>query len=171
MVQLRELCMADLAIINQWRNNPDLIASLIAPFRYINLETDQSWFEHYMGNRSANVRCVILNDETPAQVVGAIGLTEIDFVSRKAGYYIMIGDEKQQGKGIGMAATQQILKHAFDNLNLNRVELQVLERNQRAIGLYEKVGFRREGLQRQGVFKNGQYLNVLIMSILQEDYR
>lgn len=170
MVHLRELCFNDLATINLWRNDPWLTSHVVAPFRYINLETDEKWFNNYMQNRALNVRCAIIDDEEPNQLVGIIGLTDIDPVSRKASYYIMLGDRNHHGKGIGFKATMEILKHAFHNLNLNRVELMVIESNERAISLYEKVGFRREGVQRQAVFKNGQYINLILMAILREDF-
>ena len=40
MYRLRELQRDDLREINIWRNNPDLIKFLGAPFRFINLDTD-----------------------------------------------------------------------------------------------------------------------------------
>ena len=39
MIRLRELESKDLAEINQWRNDPELISNLGAPYRYINLKS------------------------------------------------------------------------------------------------------------------------------------
>ena len=47
MYRLRELERRDLAEINKWRNDPELIRNLGAPFRYINYEVDVQWFENY----------------------------------------------------------------------------------------------------------------------------
>lgn len=170
MIYLREICFSDLNTINKWRNNPELIANLVSPFRYINFETDKNWFEHYMQNRATNVRCVICSTETPDDIIGSIGLLNIDSINRKANFYIMIGDKKNQGKEIGYQATMQILHHAFLNLNLNRVELTVLENNEHAIRLYEKVGFKKEGIQRQSVYKNGKYVCLVLMAILKDEF-
>ncbi|WP_416196935.1 GNAT family N-acetyltransferase [Pseudomonas sp. Teo4] len=63
------------------------------------------------------------------------------------------------------------MRHAFMDLNLNRVYLTVLENNARALSLYKKVGFKVEGTLRQAVFKNGEYCNMTQMSILADDYR
>lgn len=59
MFRLRELERKDLQEINKWRNNPELIELLGAPFRYINLDVDVKWFESYMNNRGNAVRCAI----------------------------------------------------------------------------------------------------------------
>ena len=55
---------------------------------------------------------------------------------------------------------------AFDVMNLHRVELTVYDWNPRAIRVYEKVGFQREGVLRDGIFKAGRWNNLVLMSIL-----
>jgi hypothetical protein len=47
-IYLRELTRDDIKTINVWRNNKTLVDQLGAPFRYINMETDEQWFEQYM---------------------------------------------------------------------------------------------------------------------------
>ena len=167
MYSLRELERKDLQTINLWRNNPQIISSLGAPFRYINLEVDDNWFDNYMKNRGNCVRCSILEDD---KLIGLVSLTDIDMLNRSAEFHIMIGETKEQNKGAGTFATKEMLKHAFNNLNLNRVMLVVLEENLRAQHMYEKVGFIKEGMMRKVFFKNGMYTNAYIYSILNEEF-
>ena len=56
-------------------------------------------------------------------------------------------------------------------MNMQRIELNVLEDNQRAIHLYEKVGFVKEGIKRRAKYKNGKFVNMLNYSILKDEYR
>jgi RimJ/RimL family protein N-acetyltransferase len=63
-----------------------------------------------------------------------------------------------------------LLKHGFEILNLNRIMLQVYEDNPRAIRCYEKVGYKHEGRLRQARYWNGEYLDILIMSVLKEEW-
>lgn len=170
MIFLREICLNDLPIINKWRNDPDLVSNLVAPFRFINFETDKNWFDNYMRNRGENIRCVICLTECPEEIVGSIGLLNIDSVNLKADFYIQIGDAQKRGKGIGSEATIQILRHAFMSCNLNRVQLTVLETNKAALKLYEKCGFKVEGVQKKSVYKNGKYVDLILMAILKEDF-
>ena len=81
----------------------------------------------------------------------------------------MIGDTENRGKGIGTFAVNEMIKHAFYNLNLRRIELGVLENNLPAIRLSEKTGFVREGVKRESNYKNGKYVSMIIMAILRED--
>ena len=82
----------------------------------------------------------------------------------------MIGNKESQGKGAGTFAVKEILNHAFNNLNLHRVELTVLKNNERAMKLYEKSGFKREGTLRQVYYKNGSFVDAYIYSILKDEY-
>lgn len=168
MYKLRELERKDLTTINIWRNNDDLISLLGAPFRYINLETDERWFDNYMNNRQNTVRCAIVDSDD--QIIGLTSLTNIDLQNRSAVFHIMIGDSVNHGKGIGSFAIKEILKHAFLNLNMNRIELSVLENNARARHTYEKLGFVLEGTKRKAIYKKGEFVNICIYSMLISDY-
>lgn len=166
---LRELTHDDIKTINVWRNNKTLVDQLGAPFRYINMETDEQWFEQYMKNRGTQVRCAIIEEETN-EFIGLVYLLDIDPINCRALYGIMIGEKKYQGKGYGTLATIQILEHAFYNLNLNKIFGFWLEENIRSINLAKKCGFSEEGLMRQHVFKEGKYKNMIVMSILKEEF-
>ena len=168
MLELREIERNDMKIINSWRNNQNVISYLGDPFRFINQDVDEKWFDNYMLNRNNCVRCAIENDQ---KIVGLVSLTNIDNLNRSAEFHIMIGDVNYHNKGIGTFAVNEILKHAFYNLNLHRVMLTVLENNKRAQHVYEKLGFVKEGCLIQVYFKNGKYENAFLYSILSDEYK
>ena len=169
MFKLRELQRGDLEKINKWRNDPELIALLGAPFRYINSEVDIKWFENYMSNRGNAVRCSIVEEESD-EILGLISLTNIDFINQSAELHIMIGEKENQGRGIGTYAVRTILSHAFQNMNLHRIELGVLDYNIAAIHLYEKCGFIQEGVKRNAIYKEGKFVDLRIYACLRENY-
>ena len=171
MYLLRELRRSDLPTVNAWRADRELISRLGAPYRFINEEVDERWFNAYMERRGSTVRCAIVDAEHPNEILGLVSLCDIDNLSRSCEFHIMIGDKNQRGKGMGYFAITEILRHAFDDLNLNRVELKVLPDNEPALALYRKAGFTREGLLRQYAFKDGRYRDTVIMSILREEWK
>lgn len=170
MYKLRELARKDIEFINNWRNDPELISFLGAPFRYINVDVDENWFDNYMSNRAHVVRCSIVT-ESDDKVLGLVTLASIDQLNQSAELHIMIGEKDSRGKGMGTFAVTEMLKHAFNNLNLHRVELSVLSTNKVAQKLYEKCGLVREGTKRKAVYKNGQFVDMHIYAVLREDFK
>ncbi|AQG97490.1 GNAT family N-acetyltransferase [Caballeronia cordobensis] len=166
---LRELERGDLSTINAWRADRSLVSLLGGNFRHVGREIDDKWFDAYLGSRANNVRLAVCMASSGA-LIGVTYLLGIDWLNRSAEFSIQIGAESARGRGMGEAAARSILAHAFTDLNLHRVSLDVLEGNARAIALYEKLGFRTEGLHRQAVFKDGQYLNVVSMALLSTDF-
>ncbi len=168
MYKLRELEKKDIKEINSWRQSGELIEFLEAPYRYINIDVEDEWYENYLRNRNNTIRCAITTEEDKA--IGLITLADINNISRSAELHIMIGKEENCGKGIGSFAIKEMLNHAFLDLNLHRVELQVLEYNDRAKKAYQKIGFKYEGTRREACFKKGKYINLEIMSILKDEF-
>ena len=168
MYKLRELCKEDLKEINKWRNNKTLIDNLGAQYRYINLSVDEKWYDNYMQNRMSCVRCSIIDENN--NIIGLVSLTDINQINQSCIYHIMIGNDVNQGKGAGTYATKTMINHAFNNLNLKRIELSVLTTNKQAIHLYESCGFIKEGTRRKCTYKNGKFVDMHIYSILYEDW-
>ena len=121
-----------------------------------------------MLNRNTNVRCAIVDEKD--EILGLVSLLNINHLNQSAEFHIMIGETENRGKGIGTFATKSIINHAFNNLNLHRVELTVLEDNVRARNLYEKIGFVLEGVKRHVIYKNGSFVNMCIYSILKNEF-
>jgi RimJ/RimL family protein N-acetyltransferase len=63
-----------------------------------------------------------------------------------------------------------LLEYGFNTVNLNRIELETYVFNVRALKSYNKLGFTEEGRKRQHIWINGKYHDVIIMSILAEEW-
>ena len=170
MYALRELERADLPEINRWRRDPELIRMLGAPYRYIGPEVDERWFDSYLQKRGSTIRCAIVEQEHPERILGLITLADIDWVHRGCELHIMIGPAAVRGKGAGSFAVGAMLRHAFADMGLERVQVLVLEENAPAIGLYRKCGFQMEGSLRHAAYKEGRWRNMLVMSVLREEW-
>lgn len=168
-VLLEEITRSDLPTINSWRNDYELNSMLGSTFRFINIETDEQWFESYMRNRGAQVRCAIRN-EKGGSPFGLVSLTDIDQLNRMAQIQIQIGNRLSRGKGVGSKALAIMVRHGFCNLNLNRIYAYVLSENQISLRLFKGAKFQEEGQLRQAAFKNGSYRDLMILSILRHEF-
>ncbi len=102
--------------------------------------------------------------------IGRVRLHEIDEEEAHARLAIGIWHPADWGHGYGTEASKLVIGHAFNIMNLHRVDLIVLESNQRAIRSYEKCGFKVEGVLRERALVGGQRQNDLIMAILRHEF-
>ncbi|UQZ34421.1 GNAT family N-acetyltransferase [Paenibacillus sp. PK3_47] len=107
------------------------------------------------------------NDEA----IGDIAIQDMDRNNRTANIRIAIGDSRHQGQGYGREALLLMLDYGFGILNLHRIELEVFSYNKRAMHVYESIGFTREGVRRQALFYDHAYHDVIMMSMLENEYR
>lgn len=98
-------------------------------------------------------------------VIGTAGMSVYSNhrTRHSAGIGIMVHKDFQ-GKGVGKALLQSLLDVADNWLMLVRVELTVFCDNEKAIKLYEKLGFVKEGIKRMAAIRNGQYADEFIMA-------
>lgn len=76
---------------------------------------------------------------------------------------------KEKGKGYGRMAIKELKKYSFNNLNCHRLWLDVLETNKRARNLYKSEGFKEEGKLRDCILVKNRFINLIIMSILENE--
>lgn len=99
----------------------------------------------------------VLDDGT---VIGCAGLTVCSNPRmRHVGAVGLFVHADYQGRGVGTTLMETLLDLADHWLMLVRVELEVYADNERAIHLYEKLGFEQEGLLRMTTVRNGRYVD------------
>lgn len=163
---LRALEDHDLELLRGWRNNPELARYACSSTPLSQIE-QRTWYEGYAKN--PKYRILIVEDEAKDPIGYAI-IKNIDHLHRNAeiGMYL---DPKSQGKGYGKDAFLTLMRHCVHDLNMHRLYLQVFDFNKRAIEMYEKLGFKTEGVLRDAFFKDNQYCDIVQMSILNTEFQ
>ncbi len=108
--------------------------------------------------------------EADGQYIGHCLLYEFNQMARRCALGIGIGDPAYQGRGYGRDALRVLLDYAFRLRNLRKVSLTVSGDNERAIRSYRACGFVEEGRLRQHDWSAGQYIDVICMSILRDEW-
>lgn len=101
---------------------------------------------------------------------GSIGVHTIDWANRSSsiGYWI---SEGQQGKGVMTRCCKVMLDYLFNELALHRVEIRCGTGNHRSCAIPERLGFTQEGIARQAEWVNDRWVDLLVWSLLEEDWR
>ncbi len=104
------------------------------------------------------------------RLIGFVALHSIEWNNRAGLLSLGIGEPDYRGRGYGSDALRLILHYAFDELNLERVGLDVISNNAAAIRAYERAGFRREGALRSAVLRDGQHHDRILMGMLRDEW-
>jgi diamine N-acetyltransferase len=189
-IRFRAIEREDLPTFVKWMNDSEVQHGIGIYLPYA-MADEEEWFEG-MHKRSIDEHNLAIEvnlpgeradlpgeraGETPTEggqeswkMIGSCSFFNLDQRNRSSEFGIMIGEKSYWNQGYGTEAVRLLCQHGFHTLNLNRIYLRVLENNPRAIRAYEKAGFTHEGRQRQAEFRDGKYIDMLVMSMLREEF-
>jgi len=100
--------------------------------------------------------------------VGNCGLKDIDRKRKKVQLWIYLGGSYRCG--IGNTALRQLMKRAFEELQMNRLYLRVLANNRAALKFYLSLGFAQEGIWREDTIRDTKFVDSVWFSMLEREY-
>jgi putative acetyltransferase len=131
------------------------------------LPKELSAVRDYLANLSNNEHqfvAVRKCDSGEEQIIGMIGLVvAANPRTRHCGSIGIMVHKDYQNQGVGSALMKTVMDLADNWLMLIRTELGVYTDNANAIHLYEKFGFKPEGIKRMAAVRNGEYVDELMM--------
>ncbi|TCT27110.1 RimJ/RimL family protein N-acetyltransferase [Melghiribacillus thermohalophilus] len=166
-VYLRPIEKEDMKSYHQAIHNED-IRFLTGTRNTITLEQAYEYYERITSDETRHDFAICLKDQHT--IIGDLTILDIDNINRKGGFRIAIHHPDYFNKGYGTEAVRLALKYSFEDLSLNRLQLEVYSHNPRGIRAYEKAGFKQEGVIRESLFLNGRYFDEIIMGILRKEY-
>jgi len=166
---LRAIEPDDVPLLWEWMQDEELMRLRDYPEPPTSLDQARRELEESPGNSEDRLHLAITTLD--GELIGETTLRDIDQRNRGAIFTIAIGKREYWGHGFGSDATRCLMKYAFEQLNLHRIDLFVHASNERAIRAYEKCGFRHDGLLREAHYMDGKYSDVLLMGLLLEDFR
>ncbi|EIC83019.1 spermidine N1-acetyltransferase [Serratia sp. M24T3] len=163
-IRLRPLEKDDLVFVHRLDNNANVMRYWFEePYEaYVELEDLYAKHIHDQSER----RFVTEFQNTR---VGLVELVEINHIHRRAEFQIII-DPNHQGQGFASEAARLAMDYAFSVLNLYKLYLIVDKENDKAIHIYNKLGFEVEAELKDEFFVNGEYRSVIRMCIFQPEF-
>jgi RimJ/RimL family protein N-acetyltransferase len=159
-IEGRQACGRDPEIMRMFGETPEF--TTLQPMSRAEAEEFYEWF----GDPDNPLMWVV---EHEGRFVGITRLVP-RAVDHKARFAVGLLDRRVHGRGLGQELTRGILRYAFNELGLHRVDLKVLSINAPAIHCYERCGFREEGREREACHVGDEWYDDVIMGILRSDY-
>ena len=148
----------------RWMNDPEITA-MIEFNLGIGRRGEEAFFDRIEAQDDSNFTWAIL-DEIDRHV-GFIGLHAINWRNRSGVGGILIGERSAWGRGYATDAVRVRTSFAFDQLGLHRINGFTFNPAMKRV--YEKCGYRHEGMARQMFYRDGKWHDVDLYGILECD--
>lgn len=161
--KLRPMIEADLELVLQWRNHPDIRQHMYTT-EEISMSNHRKWFARTLNNPDVD----LLVFECDGQRLGVVNVTRTR--SRQVadwGFYMAPDAPKGHGRSLGAAA----LEHAFNRLQLHKLCGQALGFNERSIRFHKRLGFTEEGRLREHHFDGKEFQDVVCFGLLNREWQ
>ncbi|MBM7580161.1 GNAT family N-acetyltransferase [Jeotgalibacillus terrae] len=147
----------------KWLND-EKIKSNFGLTKYVTIDSHKRWI-----NSLKNTFIWAIYDPDTKNHCGNI-LLFVNYQHHSAFFQLYIGDSQSYGKKLGYYSLVCVINFAFKQLSINRIWLQVFPDNVSAISLYEKLGFKKEGIERLSHYFEGKYKDQLRYSLLEKEW-
>jgi RimJ/RimL family protein N-acetyltransferase len=167
-VSLRPPQESDIPLVLHWLNDPDTrrFLSRVHPLT----ELEEKRFLESTATPGGNHQPFVIVESETHEPIGCTGMHQIDWVHRRAELGIFIGPADKRCQGLGREAFELLIAHAFEGINLHRVNLTVYSFNEVGIRCYERIGFVKEGVDREAQFVEGRYVDVIRYGMLAREW-
>ena len=170
-VTLRPIEADDIEFVQRCMNDPRIWRPALGS-NPMNREESEEFFANVLSDPDG-VKCLVCADEEPA---GLVSLSESYYGpgetsrARSAELDYWIAPE-HHGNGYGSAATERIIRYAFEDRNLRRIVSRPGSFNDASQALLESLGFEHEGTLREATWFRGEYHDTLVYGLLRDDWR
>ncbi|MCG8568882.1 MAG: GNAT family N-acetyltransferase [Spirochaetes bacterium] len=173
---LRGISLKDLEKLSYWFNDEELNYyddDRPFPREPEPLEETKKYLERLIENNQTDKERIdygiYLKDSD--QFIGTGQIVFIDHFNRRCMLSICLGDKDQWGKGYAKELISKVIEFCFEELKLNRIGAEIFSFNERSIGLFESLGFQREGIKRSFVWKKGKFEDEYNYSLLLDEWK
>ncbi len=167
---LRQIQQSDLAAVFFGLSHPKVIAHYGIWYETELATQEQIDWYRCLEKDGSGMWWAICPLNRPEQLIGACGVYELDNYNRNAdiGYWLL---PAYWGQGVMLECLQEVLHHAFDCMNLHRIEAEVEVENIGSRKLLKKLGFEHEGRRRQVSWKRDRFVDLDYYGILNTHFR
>jgi RimJ/RimL family protein N-acetyltransferase len=165
-VNLRVMEKEDLPLYTGWANDPEFLGEHFSPIQRSRAETEKELSEpgpheskSFMIEKKdgAKIGCI-----THFNVLHPVGkMLEI-------GYGLILGE---RGKGYCTEAAQLMVDYLFLSKEAPCIQATTHSKNIASQRVLEKVGFKKEGVMRKRLYSRGEWQDIILFSILREEWR
>jgi len=156
----------DLANCQRWINDPEVRQFLQNVFPYT-LKGEEGALDKITSNPNGVFLIIETKEGVP---IGVTSLEGINWLHRTATHGVFIGEKEYWSGGYGTDAHMSLLDHAFNTLNLRKINSSVLAFNKRSLNYHIHCGYKIEGIKKGQWFRHGRYVDEVMLAVFKKDW-
>ncbi len=168
-IYLRALEPDDYKVTVNWRQDEEIKNMVGGPKYFVSSEKEKEWVKNCIFDNTRLVLGICLKES--GKLIGTVNIQEFDWINRSCHVPILIGDKTEWSKGYATEARMLALKFAFEERGMERVWATIMDTNAASVKMHEKCGYKKEGVQRHAVYKDGAFHDLIMMSILKDEFK
>ena len=168
---MRQLLPADAPLVYGQINTSRKTLRRFLPWVDYNIKEDHSLrFIELMLRKADEQDAIAFGMFQNASLCGVIDLHGWDHSLQKAeiGYWL---GEAYRGQGIALECCKALMSFAFQQLDLNKIEIRFALQNEKSGKIPIKLGFTKEGILRHSAKLHGQFVDMVVMGMLKKDFK
>lgn len=123
----------------KWLNDKNVTALMDKGYKKNTLKDQLAYFDKIKKSKRDLLFAIYFNGKH----IGNVGLHKINFKLKTAQFGIIIGNSKFHNKGIGKTVWYEIIKFAFDYLDMRKIFTMIVTKNIPSIKIAKKLGFKK----------------------------
>ena len=168
-IYLRPLEESDIEGNYQYWFNDKAVCSLNQHHRYPSYKAGLRDFITSLAKDRSQIVLAVIEKENNTHV-GNVSLQNINSINRSAEIGSIIGEKTPSGFIYTLESIKLMVKHGFDELNLNRIYGGTPVSHSVILKTVELLGFKLEGISREAIYKEGKYLDIQNYAMLRKEY-
>ena len=170
LTSLRPLRDDDAPYIFRWLNNPQVMQYWGGLSETLTEEESHEWIRDHSGGEPGVEAFVIQEKGTPVGFIELSGQPDDANYRHMVELDICIGEPDRWNTGLGTDALKALMRHLFTERGILRIFLQPRVSNARAVRVYEKCGFVKEGVLRDAEMIDGHLQDCVMMAALRDEW-
>jgi len=152
-------------MVMNWRMLPE-VTNFMSTDPKLTLDDQIKWYDKISKDQNAYY-FIIEYENIP---IGYFSITNIDIANKHCFWSWYIANKDMREKKIGQNIMVTFFDLVFYKWRFNKVNTDVLSFNKRGKHLNLKFGAKIEGIFREHIFKNGEWVDMLRLAILKEEW-
>jgi RimJ/RimL family protein N-acetyltransferase len=172
LVVLRGLEREDLKLMHKWLNDEEVMEwANSSPDNIASMEFIEKTYEQDLKGENYTRCMYIVVEKKTGKPVGWTSIRWFPPTDTTCEIGLVIGEKQFRGKGLGTEVTRLLVRQAFDQLNMHKVELICRPENKAEMKVAKNCGFKLEGRFRETVYFNGRYHDGLMFGLIRNEYK